>query len=142
MKSRFHPGLVFALCACVAGCAAPGAPPVRTGTAAANTISDGNARDAIIIGKSTKAEVIAALGKTTVVSFDSGFEVWVYRIIGERVVGETSAKTSWVERILHAGSETGTTRGNTEFVVLFAPSGVVAKTRVRPAPAPGEAKGS
>jgi hypothetical protein len=142
MKSRFHAGVVFALCACVAGCAAPGASPVTTGTAAADTISARNARNAIIIGKSTKAEVIAALGKTTVVSFDSGFEVWVYRIIGERVIGWTAGKANWVERILHAGSETGTTRGNTEFVVLFAPSGVVAKTRIRPAPAPSEAKGS
>lgn len=142
MKSRFDAGVVFALCACVAGCAVPGASPVTTGTAAANTISARNARDAITIGKSTKADVIAALGKTTVVSFDSGFEVWVYRIIGERVTGETAAKASWVERILHAGSEKGITRGKSEFVVLFAPSGVVAKTRIRPAPPPGEAKGS
>ena len=142
MKSRFHAGLAFALCACVAGCAAPGASPVTTGTAAANTISARSARDAITIGKSTKADVIAALGKTTVVSFDSGFEVWVYQIIGASVTGETAARASWVERILHAGSENGTSRGKSEFVVLFAPSGVVAKTRIRPTPAPGEAKGS
>jgi hypothetical protein len=141
MKSRFHAGVVFAFCACVAGCAVPGASPVTTGTAAANAISARIARDAITIGKSTKADVIAAFGKTTAVSFDSGFEVWVYQVIGERVTGETAAKPSWVERILHAGSETGT-RGNTEFVVLFAPSGVVTKTRIRPAPPPGEAKGS
>lgn len=142
MKTRFHAGVVYAFCACVAGCAVPGASPVTTGTAAANTISARNARDAITIGKSTKADVIAALGKTTVVSFDSGFEVWVYQIIGEGVTGETAAKASWLERILHAGSEKGITRGKTEFVVLFAPSGVVAKTRIRPAPAPGDAEGS
>jgi hypothetical protein len=141
MKARFHAGVVFALCACVAGCAVPGMSPVTAGTAAANSISVRNATDAITIGKSTKADVIAALGKTAVVSFDSGFEVWVYQIIGERVTGESAAKASWVERILHAGSEKGT-RGNTEFVVLFAPSGVVTKTRIRPAPPPGEAKGS
>ena len=34
------------------------------------------------------------------------------------------------------------TPGNAEFVILFAPSGVVAKTRIRPAPAPVEAKGT
>jgi len=141
MKSRFHAGVAFAFCACVAGCAAPGASLVTTGTAAANTLSARNARDAITIGKSTRADVLAALGKATVVSFDSGFEVWVYQIAAERVTGETAAKASWVERILHAGSEKGT-RGKTEFVILFAPSGVVAKTRIRPAPAPGEAKGS
>ena len=141
MKTRFHVGVVYAFCACVARCAVPGASPVTTGTAAANTISARNARDAITIGKSTKADVIAAFGKTTVVSFDSGFEVWVYQITGERVTGKTAAKASWVERILHAGSEKET-RGKTEFVVLFAPSGVVAKTRIRPAPPPGDAKGS
>jgi hypothetical protein len=141
MKSRFHAGVAFAFCACVAGCAIPWASSVTTNTAAANTISAHNARDVITIGKSTKADVIAALGKTTVVSFDSGFEVWVYQITGEGVTRETAAKASWVERILHAGSEKGT-RGKTEFVVLFAPSGVVAKTRIRPVPAPGEAKGT
>lgn len=141
MKSRFRAGVVYALCACVAGCAVPGVSPVTTGTAAANTISARNARDAITIGKSTKAGVVAALGNTTVVSFDSGFEVWVYQIIGERVTGGTAAMASWVERLLHAGSEKGT-RGNAEFVVLFAPSGVVAKTRIRPAPAPAGAEGS
>lgn len=141
MKPRFHASLAFAFCACIAGCAAPGASLVATGTAAADTISARNAGDAITIGKSTRADVIAALGTTTVVSFDSGFEVWVYQITGERVTGQTAAGASWVERILRAGSEQGR-RGKTEFVILFAPSGVVAKTRIRPAPAPGEAKGS
>ena len=141
MKSLFHAGVVCAFCACVAGCAVPGTSPVTTGTAAANTISARNARSAITIGKSTKADVLASLGKTTAISFDSGFEVWVYHVTGERVTGETAAKASWVERILHAGSEKGT-RDKTEFVVLFAPSGVVTKTRIRPAPPPGDAKGS
>ncbi len=104
-----------------------------------NTISARNARDAITIEKSTRAEVIAALGKTTVISFDSGFEVWVYQIKGDRVTGETAAKASWWERFAHAGSEKGTL-GKTEFVVLFAPSGVVTKTRIRPAPPSSDAK--
>jgi hypothetical protein len=142
MKSRFRAALVFASWACVAGCAVPATSPATSGTAASNIITARNAGDAITIGKSTKADVIAALGKTTVVSFDSGFEVWVYRILGERVVGETAAKPSWLERILHAGSEKEISHGKTEFVILFAPSGVVAKTRIRPAPARGEAKGS
>lgn len=141
MKPRFHAGVALAFCAGVAGCAAPGALPVASGTAAANIIPASNPSDAITIGKSTKADVIAALGKTTVVSFDSGYEVWVYQIIGERITGQRSAKVSWIERLLHGGSEIGTL-AKTEFVILFAPSGVVAKTRIRPAPAPAEAKGS
>lgn len=79
--------------------------------------------------------MIAALGKTTVINFDSGFEVWVYRI-----KGRTPATVSQVERIEHAGSEKGTL-GKTEFVVLFAPSGLVTKTRIRPPPPPSETKG-
>jgi hypothetical protein len=56
--------------------------------------------------------VSAVFGKGTVTRFDSGYEVWSYRY-GPR------------ERRF----------GETEFVVLFDPSGAVAKTRLRPAPA-------
>ncbi len=69
-----------------------------------------NVGDTIVIGKTTKAEVMAVLGAATVINFDSGFEVWVYRT-GSRAPAETKA----------------------EFVILFAPDGVVKKTRVRPA---------
>ena len=114
MKTPFHAGAVIALCACVAGCAAPAASLLTA-------VSAHDARDAITIGKSTKSDVIAALGKTTVVSFDSGFEVWVYQFTGpeKRAPGDKN-----------------------EFVILFAPSGVVTKTRIRLAPPPGEAKGT
>ena len=69
------------------------------------------ANDAILIGW-TKADVIAALGETTAIRFDSGFEVWAYQWGPQ---GPPLAKTD-------------------EFVVLFTPSGVVAKTRLRSAP--------
>lgn len=142
MKTLFHAGIVYAFCACVTGCAVLGTSPGTTATATpATTISAHNAKDAITIGKSTKADVIAALGKTTVISFDSGFEVWVYQIKGDSVTGETAAKASWWERIGHAGSDKGTP-GKTEFVVLFAPSGVVTKTRIRPPPPPSGATGT
>ena len=133
MKGLFHAGVAFAFCACVGGCAGPGA-SVTTDTAA--TIAAANARDAITIGKSTKTDVLAALGKTTAISFDSGFEVWVYQI-----KDDAPARSNLVERILHRGSEKAT-RGKSEFVVLFAPSGVVTKTRIRPAPPPSDAKGT
>ena len=108
--------IAVALCACVAGCAAPGSP--------LTAVSDHDARDHITIGKSTKSDVIAALGKTAVVSFDSGFEVWVYQ-----VMGDTPANLGWRKP------------GISEFVILFAPSGVVTKTRTRPPPPPSAAKG-
>jgi hypothetical protein len=133
MKTLFHAGVGFAFCACVAGCAGPGA---SVATDAAATVAAENARDAITIGKSTKADVLAALGKTTAISFDSGFEVWVYQI-----KDDAPARANLAERILHRGPEKAT-RGKSEFVVLFAPSGVVTKTRIRPAPAAGEGKGT
>ncbi len=105
-------GLVFASGLWLAGCAGPlglfnaetKAPPFRD-----QNMSMQNASDAIVIGKATKADVIAALGPATVIKFDSGFEVWVYR-----------AKSA------------DTAAAKAEFVILFAPSGTVTKTRIRP----------
>ena len=54
--------------------------------------------------------MIAALGAATVINFDSGYEVWVYR-----------AKSR------------GAAENTAEFVVLFTPDGVVKKSRLRPA---------
>ena len=83
---------VVALCALLAGCATqpPPKPP-----ALAESLST------FTIGRSTKADVRAALGEGTVVNFDSGYEVWVYRQPRE------------------------------ELVLLFEPSGILSKTRVR-----------
>jgi len=73
----------------------------------------GNPDDPIVVGKSSKADVTAAFGNAAVVRFDSGFEVWAYRLPGK----EKAAA------------------GNTEFVILFDPAGIVTKIRSRtPAP--------
>ena len=56
------------------------------------------ARDA-----ATRADLVAALGRGTVVRFDSGYEVWIYKPDDQ-----------------------------TEFVALVTPGGAVAKTRARP----------
>ena len=73
-------------------------------------VSMQNAGDAIVVGKTRKAEVLAALGAAEVINFDSGFEVWVYRS-RSRAPAHTKQ----------------------EFVILFTPDGVVKKTRLRPA---------
>lgn len=70
-----------------------------------------SAKDAIVAGKSTKADVAAALGNGTVVKFDSGYEVWVYRAKAYKPAVDAP--------------------GTNELVVLFSPSGVVKKTRIR-----------
>lgn len=105
-----------ALSACVlvallAGCAETGSlREDAPGFVQARGITPQSALDAIAVGRSTRAEVAAALGKATVIPFDSGYEVWVYRWRGAQP----------------------TTRAATELVVLFEPSGLVKKTRVRP----------
>lgn len=115
MNSLLHAGAMLAICAGIAGCAVTGA---TSKTSASATTVPAKAKDAVVAGKSTKADVIAALGKTTVVHFDSGFEVWVYQLAD----------------VAREGAQA---RGNSEFVVLFDPSGVVTKIRTRHAPAPG-----
>ena len=69
-----------------------------------------SASDSITIGKSSKADVMAILGLATVMNFESGYEVWVYRA-KSREPGEMKA----------------------EFVILFSPDGLIRKTRLRPA---------
>ena len=64
---------------------------------------------ALAVGKSTKADVRAALGEATVVDFASGYEVWVYR---ERAQEKEPAPKA-------------------ELVLLFTPSGILTRTRVR-----------
>ena len=98
-------------CAWLAGCAGPGllgggpnASPFSN-----PTLSMQSASDSITAGKSSKADVMAALGPATVINFDSGYEVWVYRA-KSREAAEAKA----------------------EFVILFSPDGVVRKTRLRP----------
>ncbi|TDP72534.1 hypothetical protein [Roseateles toxinivorans] len=83
--------------------------PVRT--PAGQALTPQAAMELIAIGKSGKAEVAAALGsKAIVIPFDSGYEVWVYRWPGPDK----------------------TTRAATELVLLFEPSGLVKKLRLRP----------
>jgi hypothetical protein len=73
-----------------------------------------NAQAAVTIGKSTKADVEAALGKALVVGFDSGYEVWIYRERGG-------------DRFLFAPPA----NAKPELVLLFEPTGVLKKSRIR-----------
>lgn len=110
-KPLWRSGLVLACCLGVAACAGPGGfgaeelqPPFRD-----KTLTMQSAQAVVLPGTSTKADVSAALGPATVVKFDSGYEIWAYR--------EKPPKSP---------------APGAEFVVLFAPSGIVQKTRIRP----------
>ena len=108
-------GLVVLIGIGSAGCAGPGlfrsaesASPFRDPGMSMRTASD-----AVVVGQSTKVEVASVLGAANVVRFDSGFEVWVYRT--------------------NASSDAAINATNpAELVILFAPSGVVKKTRLNP----------
>jgi hypothetical protein len=89
----------IALLGLLAGCAAT---PEAPGT----LIRDDRTAQ-IVTGRTTKAELLATLGKTKAVVFDSGYEAWLYNI--------------------PAGGGSFS-----EFVVLIDPQGVVKKTRRRP----------
>jgi hypothetical protein len=105
--------IAFAAFAFIGGCALlqpppPAAEPAPLGPG--EILSAPAANDAVTIGKSTKADVMAALGEAAaVIDFSSGYEVWVYR-----------------EQLREKA-----TPARTEFVLLFGPSGVLTKTRIR-----------
>jgi hypothetical protein len=91
---------LLALCASLlAGCATAPA-PVGTAIPAARLDA------AVIPGQTTRAQMLAALGPTKFIHFDSGYEVWLYQSPAD---GGRFA----------------------EFVVLVDPAGVVSKTRRR-----------
>ena len=104
--------LAVLICLGMAGCAGPssvsnaqaGAPAFRD-----PALSIESASAAIDVGTSTQAEVLATLGPAPVVKFDSGYEIWVYR-----------------------GKSPSTATKPAELVILFAPSGVVKKARIKP----------
>jgi hypothetical protein len=106
--------------AVVAGCAT--GPDRSTDTVLRSStvrkIAPGPLANAVTPGRSTRSEVRAALGEATVIRFDSGFEVWVYRF-DEPARGE---------RARARGNDEAGPSG--EFVVLFDPSGIASKTRV------------
>ena len=79
---------------------------------------------AAAIRGSTKAAVTATLGPASVVRFDSGYEVWAYRFV-TAAAGEKSSGKAPV-------APTETQSALSELVLLFNPSGVVDKVRIRP----------
>ena len=103
-------GFAFASCLLLTACtglrllnAGNDAPPFSN-----PALSMQSASDSITIGKTSKADLLAALGAATVINFDSGFEVWVYRA-KSREPAETKA----------------------ELEILFSRIGIVEKARLR-----------
>ena len=98
--------LATAVTLILAGCAGlkgPPEPPFKD-----PTLSIPRAQALLVPGQSTRSDVTAMLGPANVVIFESGFEVWAYRT-----------------------KPAGGGPASAELVILFGPSGVVRKTRVR-----------
>jgi hypothetical protein len=116
----------LAVAVCAGGCAtqsrAPGAvvTPLATRVLPAERVKHG-----VVPGTSTRADVIAALGASLAIRFDSGYEVWVYRLENAVRGAEDPLRRFFPRRTEPAAAD--------EFVILFAPSGIVAKTRLRTA---------
>ena len=102
---------LFFILLLLGGCSSlqPSPKPAQKPLGPGEILSAQAARDALAVGSSTKADVRAALGQAVVVDFSSGYEVWVYR---ERPKEESTVT-------------------KTELVLLFSPSGILSKTRVR-----------
>lgn len=112
--------LGLAVCVALGGCAATSVARKLANQAGARTpVKSEPAMAQVRPGASTREELLATLGPTTVVRFDTGYEVWVYRLNAERP--DLPPKG--------------------EFVVLVAPSGLVTKTRVRITPLVAQDKG-
>ena len=97
---RFIPLVFVVLTGCAALSPAPSSRESKP-LGPAEVRSAQAASEAISVGKSTKADVRAALGEAVVVDFDTGYAVWVYR-----------------------------ERPSKELVLLFDPSGTLKKTRI------------
>ena len=113
----------------LAGCATQ-APPIPAGAATPvtpETTAVAMATSARSLVGNTRGEVLAALGPATVIRFDSGYEVWVYRFV------EPAARKRPREPAAASGrqGEPDRARRPSELVMLFTPAGVVAKVRVR-----------
>lgn len=107
---------LLAACVVLGGCAfvQPPPKPAEAPPGPGEIRSAHAAEHAFDVGKSTKADVRAALGEAVVVDFESGYEVWVYR-----------------ERAPEKRAQEKEQAAKAELVLLFAPSGILAKTRVR-----------
>ena len=126
MKASSSVACAIFFAAMIAGCAMQPGTAIDTDEGASGKgITAERALSAVVIGRSTQGDVRAALGETTVVRFESGYEVWVYPIADAAPPRTGSART-------RSQDEPRATRA--EFVILFAPSGRATKTRLRSGP--------
>ena len=110
VTSALASALWLAGCASALRTAGPKPAPFRDASMSLQAASD-----TLTLGQTTQAEALATLGPATVVKFDSGFEVWVYRTYPSDWAKSPDAQMA-----------------PAELVILFTPEGIVSKKRMRP----------
>lgn len=98
------------LAAAFAGCAA-------TGNGAVKTLTQDRAAQAIVIGKSTKADIEAAFGAGNVTRFSNGYELWLYQVGYSKVV----------DSVPYVNLVVSSANNKRELSILFDRNGVVKK---------------
>jgi outer membrane protein assembly factor BamE (lipoprotein component of BamABCDE complex) len=117
MSKRPHPMnslqrrlTIFLLAAALAGCAS-------TGNGALATLTQARASEAIVIGKSTKAQVRQAFGEPDVTPFANGYELWLYQLGYAKIVDSLP----YVNLVVSSADN------KRELSILFDQAGVVKK---------------
>jgi hypothetical protein len=124
MKHLIASALIAFTGLALGGCAAPA---MQQGSRADSPAA---VMDAVMLGSSSKADVASRLGTAHAkVKFDSGYEVWAYQFAP---TGSLMGNIGAFFQHLQASTAAP---GMTEVVILFAPSGVATKIRLRRPPA-------
>ncbi|NRR30206.1 hypothetical protein HSX11_08385 [Oxalobacteraceae bacterium] len=92
-----------------------------TGNGKAKTLTGEEAARILVIGKTSKADVSAALGEAHITRFDSGYELWLYGVGVPRMVDSLP----WFNLVLSSADN------QRELTVLFDKSGIVRKYQMR-----------
>ena len=98
----------------LAGCAS-------TGNGALKTLTQERAAQAIVIGKSTKADIETAFGTASITTFANGYELWLYQVGYAKVVDSLP----YVNLVVNSADN------KRELSILFGRNGVVKKYQLR-----------
>ena len=109
MRTGFIACLLLA--AALTGCA------TTTGNGAVTTLTQDRAAQAIVIGKSTRADISAAFGTASVTQFPNGYELWLYQV----------GYSKMVDSMPYVNLLVSSADNKRELSILFDKTGVVKK---------------
>jgi len=96
--------------ASIVGCAS-------TGNGAVKTLTQKNAAQSIVIGKSTKADIIRTFGAASISTFPNGYEIWLYQV----------GYSKTIDSIPYMNLLVSSADNRKELSILFDKAGVVKK---------------